>query len=333
MSNSGRNVEDPLAGKVRHPFWAALKWILFLLVLAFVGRHASRLWSDFNTQKLVVRWGWLAAAAAASALSWLPSVWFWRKLLAALGARPPIGPMLRAYYCGHLGKYVPGKAMVIAIRATMLSSWGVPAATTAYSVTLDTLTFMAAGVITVALLLPTIVAALPEAGAFAEISHNPWWRIIFPVIAIVGSIGGLAVLSRLSVRIANRLQGAVPAVGSLAQPVPVRTFAVGLLVYLAAWWLQGALVGLTLQGLSAAPVSWSDWPLWTGASAVSLVGGFVAVFAPGGLGVREGLLMELLRQQAGAQEAVAAALVLRAATLIGELVFAGAFYFRRSLVR
>jgi uncharacterized membrane protein YbhN (UPF0104 family) len=94
----------------------------------------------------------------------------------------------------------------------------------------------------------------------------------------------------------------------------------------AAWWLQGAALGLTLQALSPEPVDWSDWPLWTGASAVSLVGGFLAFFTPGGLGVREGLLMELLRHHVGAHEAVAAALVLRVITLVGELVASALLY-------
>ena len=66
--------------------------------------------------------------------------------------------------------------------------------------------------------------------------------------------------------------------------------------------------------------------LWTGAAAISMVGGFLAVFAPGGLGVREGLLMEILRHQAGPHEAVAAAVLLRAVNLAGELLVAGALY-------
>jgi uncharacterized membrane protein YbhN (UPF0104 family) len=310
----------------RNWLWPAAKWALFLVVLAFVGRHASRLWGEFDSENLQLRWGWLALAAAVSILGWLPSLWFWNRLLVQLGARVPLAQVARAYYAGHPGKYVPGKATVILIRAALLSAAGVPSALTAFTATLETLTCMAAGVVTAVLLLPWIVAELPQLQALAEFAARPAWRIAFPVAALIGSLCGLALLSHLSTRLARRMAVALPAVGSLGQPVPLRTFAAGLGVFLAAWWLQGATLGLTLQGLSSQPVSWSDWPLWTGASAVSLVAGFLAFFAPGGLGVREGLLMELLRQQVGPHEAVAAAVTLRAVTLVGELITAGVLY-------
>lgn len=303
--------------------WPAVKWGLFALVLYFVGRHAYRLWSDFDSHPLRLRWGWLAAAIVTSILVWLPSLWFWRRLLMVLGWRPSRLQLARAYYCSHPAKYAPGKALVIVLRATFLKSCGVPAATTAYTVTLETLTFMAAGIVTAVLLLPVVVAGLPQLRSLAEVAGHPIWRTASFVVAVLGSLGGLAVLSRLSVYFAKKMKGAVPAVGSLDQPISVPTFARGLGLFLGAWWLHGATLGLTLQALSPDSVDWSQWPLWTGAAAVSMVGGFLAVFAPGGLGVREGLLMELLRQQVGPHEAVAAAVLWRAVTLVGELLIAG----------
>jgi hypothetical protein len=57
-----------------------------------------------------------------------------------------------------------------------------------------------------------------------------------------------------------------------------------------------------------------------------MVGGFVAIFAPGGLGVREGLLMELLERELGPR-AVVVALLLRGVTLAGEVLVSGALYY------
>ena len=54
-------------------------------------------------------------AGIAYAVGWLPSVWFWRSLMGSLGGRVTFADAARAYYCGHLGKYVPGKAMVLVI--------------------------------------------------------------------------------------------------------------------------------------------------------------------------------------------------------------------------
>jgi len=76
------------------------------------------------------------------------------------------------------------------------------------------------------------------------------------------------------------------------------------MVFLAAWWIQGLTLGLTIQAVASEPVNWGNWPFWTGTAAVAMVGGFIAIFTPGGLGVREGLLMELLSRQLGPDEAV-----------------------------
>ncbi len=62
----------------------------------------------------------------------------------------------------------------------------------------------------------------------------------------------------------------------------------------------------------------SQWPLWTAAVAAAITGGFLAVFAPGGLGVREALLFEALKDQLGPQ-AVAVAVLMRVVSMIGEL--------------
>ena len=108
---------------------------------------------------------------------------------------------------------------------------------------------------------------------------------------------------------------------------PISTTAIGVVVFLAAWWIQGLALGLTIQAVSAEPVNWGDWPFWTGAAAVAVVGGFVAIFSPGGLGVREGLLMELLSRQLGPHEAVAVAMLLRGVMLAGEILAAVGLYY------
>jgi uncharacterized membrane protein YbhN (UPF0104 family) len=100
-----------------------------------------------------------------------------------------------------------------------------------------------------------------------------------------------------------------------------------MLFFFAAWWIQGLVLGLTIRAVSTAPLAWADWPFWTGTTALAMVGGFVAVFAPGGLGVREGLLMELLQHELGPHDAVLVALLLRGVSLAGEILAAGLLYY------
>lgn len=69
-----------------------------------------------------------------------------------------------------------------------------------------------------------------------------------------------------------------------------------LLLYLVYYNLSWFLFGLAFMFFvkSITPVSWSLYLSLTGAFAFSLTIGFLAVFVPGGLGVREGILVLLL---------------------------------------
>jgi hypothetical protein len=258
-------------------------------------------------------------------VAWLPSAWYWRKLLSTLGPTPAWPLLLRSYYCGHLGKYLPGKAAAIVIRTVLIKDAGISPAAAAFSVTVESATYMWAGTLLAIALFPCLAPHLPL--DIAAAADDPLRRAALFVVVICGGLIGLALLLRNYHRVAEMFRRAdgnetVARAGS-----PVRTSLTGAAVLLAAWWLQGLALGLTIQAVSKEAVSFADWPFWTATAAVAMVGGFVAVFTPGGLGVREGLLMELLSRQLGPHAAVLVAILLRGAALVGELLVAGALYY------
>src|SRR5262245_874985 len=306
--------------------WPVLKWGMFLVVLIFVARHGYKLWREVDQHPTRFNWGWLALAVVTSIVAWLPSAWYWWKLLLNLGMSPPWPQVLRAYFCGHLGKYVPGKAVAIVIRAALIRDAGVPAPAAAFTVTVESATYMWAGALLAIVLFPSLAPHLPEPIAAEFV--DPLRRSLLMAIVLCGGIAGLVVLTRGFHRLTDLFRSARPAsTASLKSGSLLQTTLAGVALFLAAWWLQGLTLGLTICAVSAEPVSWTDWPFWTGTAAVALVGGFVAVFTPGGLGVREGLLMELLSRQLGPHEAVVVALLMRGVALAGEFITAGALYY------
>lgn len=327
MNSDSAPLDAPRAARgLSKPIWALVKWALFAVVLAFVGRHAYRLWGQVDPQAVRLNWGWLALALVVSIAGWVPSAIFWRQLMAILNAHAPWLETLAAYYCGHLGKYVPGKATTLVVRAAMLRPCGVPAAVAAFAATMETLTYIAAGTATAVALLPRMLADAPRFRELAAGWSAGYLRLMFPLLAVAISVTGLVVFSRLSRWMARRVRARVPGAASLDQPVPARFYVASFAAFLAAWWLQGAVLGLTLQAISVEPVDWRRLPDWTGDSAVALVGGFLAVFAPGGLGVREGLLMELLHEQVGPHEAVLATVLVRVVSFVGEVLASATLY-------
>ena len=310
--------------------WPALKWSMFLLVLAFVAWHGWKLWKGFDQPAAPLKWGWLALAVVMSQLAWIPSLWYWRELMAALAAPAPWPQATRAYFCGTLGKYVPGKGVAVMIRSALLKDCGVPPATAALTVVVETLTFVWVGTVLALVLYPTMAPHLPRwlAGIIAADAVLRWSLI---VVVVCGGLFAFVAMMRSHRPLTDWFRGSseVPpdALGIPAGQLTPAFTGIGIVVFVAAWWIQGLTLGLTIHAVSGQPWNWGDWPYWTGSSAVAMVGGFLAFFAPGGLGVREGLLMELLERQLGPREAVLVALLLRGGSLVGEILAAVALYY------
>ncbi|MCA9004362.1 MAG: flippase-like domain-containing protein, partial [Planctomycetaceae bacterium] len=127
--------------------WA--RWLVAILVLLFVVRSffgAQRTLAEqggFTLRQLQVRW--LVVAGCIYFLALLPMGCYWILLLRRMGQ--PIGWYrgMTAYYVGHLGKYVPGKAMVVVLRAGLLGSARTNLTVAATSVFIETFTMMAVG--------------------------------------------------------------------------------------------------------------------------------------------------------------------------------------------
>lgn len=305
--------------------WPALKWGMFLIVLAFVAYHGFALWRQYDGKSTHVRWGWLGLAIATSVFAWLPSAWYWRRLLSELGVGARWPDVARAYYCGHLGKYVPGKAAVIVIRSALLRNAGVPATAAALTVTVESLTYMWAGALLLVALYPFLAPQV--AGRLGAAFGTTTVRVVLIVAVVYVGAFVLRTLMRSHRRLANAFRSVDPQTPTVPETRSLETSVAGVCVFLVAWWAQGLTLGLTIAAVSDGAIAWHDWPLWTATAAASLVGGFVAIFAPGGIGVREGLLMEILKGHVGPHEAVVIALLLRGVSLAGEILTAALLYY------
>lgn len=291
------------------------------VVLVFVGLRARDLWHEDELRRINLSPVWLLAAAAAYLVGWLPSAWYWRRIMAVFGERVTFADTARAYFCSHLGKYIPGKAGVLLIRAGMLKGRGHSAAVAAVTATFETLLLMGAG-LAIGLALfpltnwpPSIAGRLPHP-ALMPLGIAAAVGLCLPVIAFL--------LRTLAAIMTPRdLAGE-----KRVEKVDVKLVALGLGVFCLSWPLHGLSLGCTLAAFDPELFDLRDWPMWTGAVALSASVGFVAIFAPGGIGVREGLLMEILRIQPGVGErpAVIAAVLLRLVWVTAEILAAGGLY-------
>lgn len=257
--------------------------------------------------------GWLLAAAACYALGQLPSGVFWFRVLRVMGQMPHLGETLRAYYIGHLGKYVPGKAMVIVLRAGLIRSQRVTGTVAAVSVFVETLTMMAVGAFV--------------AGAIIAVLFRHQTMLLAGALAIMVA-AGLPTAPPLFRRIIRLLGVARGNAGIEAQIASInyRTLLAGWCGVAGGWALTGLSLWATLRGGGYGGVQPArELLVCVAAAALAVVAGFVSLI-PGGALVREAVLLELLAPTFGQAAALVAAVLARLVWLLSEVAISGILY-------
>jgi uncharacterized membrane protein YbhN (UPF0104 family) len=307
----------------------AVKAAVAVVVLWAVGRHVLRTWSDIRQHDvaLQVQPGWLVTAGALYLAGLSCSGWFYGRVVQASATPIGMAPAIRAYLISHLGKYVPGKAMVVVMRAGLSVPYGARAATAAIATFYETLVMMAAGGLVAALGFAVAGPSPP-----VETSLPGWGKLALPIYHVAGLLSfalSLAflviVLPPLFRRLSLLFSMPFPKVGPEALPVLTSgLLARGLCWSTAAWILLGCsqlAVARALASTSHGPDS-ALLPVVTASVALATVAGFVVAVLPGGLGVREGVLMVALGPSLGQDEAVVAALALRLVWVAAEALAA-----------
>jgi len=123
----------------------AAKVLIVALVAWFVRGTLLSAWRQIGEHPLQLHPAWLVLSGVIYLVALLPAGWYWHHILKTLGQEAGLGETLQAYYLGHLGKYVPGKAMVIILRTGLIRSHRVDTTLAVVSVFYETLTMMAVG--------------------------------------------------------------------------------------------------------------------------------------------------------------------------------------------
>jgi uncharacterized membrane protein YbhN (UPF0104 family) len=276
-----------------HRWLKPLEWGLALLVLAAIARYLVREWDRLASRPWDVDWALLGLGSALVVLAYSGFVLLWRHVVSSLGGRLTVADAHRIWYFGNLARYVPGKVLQLAGTAYLARAKGVSPVLTVGSVVVAQLFVIVAGLILTLAVLPGSGFPLPGGST-----------------ASLAVAGGLSVLlltplfdhaHRLGLRLAGRDEAHVR--------VPVKT-RLGLgLGYLAAWIVFG--LGFALFVRSVSDPAAGSIPALMGICTAGYLAGWVAVFVPGGLGVREGVYALLLAEVLPGPVAAAVAILSR----------------------
>jgi glycosyltransferase 2 family protein len=298
-----------------------LRLVIALIVALGVGK---RLWSEHERLSSLtqhIQFSWLAVAGITYIAGLSTCAFFWWWSIRDQGDRPGVLPTWTAYFAGHLGKYVPGKGLVVVIRAALLRDSHVSLATGAISCAHETLLMMATGALVAVVLLP--IVAYSSSGYLLATS-----------LVMLGGLGIPALPPAVSLW--SRLVTRSFPKGASVVTYQCRwsTVCCGALLIAGGWFLMGLSLVAVLQSMQCAGELierrglLGSVGLLTAIVALATVGGFLS-FLPGGLGSREWILVETLGPALGLErtgDAAVAALLLRVVWIVSELVGTGVFW-------
>jgi glycosyltransferase 2 family protein len=298
--------------------WPIAKAIAACALLTAIGQKFYDDLARLDRRHVEPRPLWLVASGALYFAGMLLSAWYWHHLLHVFGERPRFLTAVRAYYIGHLGKYVPGKAWALLLRGSFVrgpdTRFGVAIISSFYEV----LTTMAAG---------ALVAALVFAIDPPNVPGMDWHPLLTGLLLL--ALCGVPLLPGVFNFLVGRMAQRFQKVESFRLPrLRPLTLLVGLAATGAGWLLFGLGVWAMLQGVLPAPpeLSVQVWMRCAGSIGLAYVAGFLILFLPGGIGAREYFLLHLLAF-AGPETLIAVAvLLLRLVWTVVEVVAAALLF-------
>ncbi len=270
-----------------------------LLAVAGVGFVASKIsskWPEVRDRLEHVSAGWLGLGLALAVLGMVAIALAWRPVLIALGA-PAVSraTVVRWYFVGEIGKYVPGGIWTVVGRAELSRRGGLPRSAAYGSVALSLLLLELGAACVAAVALPLGGVAHHSGAAWLVVLLLPVGLAVLHPKVLGASLKGIAKVTHREV--------------SLTIP-PFATMLRLLAGYVPAWLFIGTGTWAITRSLDP------HAPFGTvfAAAIVSWIVGFLLVPVPGGVGVREGAFTALVVLPGGV--AAASALLARVAFML-----------------
>lgn len=286
-----------------------LRLVLATLVLGAVAYALAKNWPAVSSELRQVDPGALVLSSAFGLLAPLLTLMGWRRLLADLGSPLHLAPASGVFFIGQLGKYLPGSVWSVLAQAEMGARLRIPRRRSGVVALISIGMAAATGLLVGLPALPLLLGRDDIGGVWVSVLLMvPLLVVLFSPRLLNWAIGlGLRILRRDPLE--HRLSGRaiVETVGW----------------FILAWCSTGAHLMVLTRSIGGEAVSARDLVLGAGSGyCLAAVLGMASFFLPAGVGVREGLLVLILRPILGPAGAAAAVVLSRFLLTIGDLVWA-----------
>jgi glycosyltransferase 2 family protein len=273
------DIDQKMTGQFNYRL--VLKWIIAFAIFVFLGKMVWDNWNQVKDVPFTLRPFPFILSTFIFAFSYFIQVWAWYLITLKLKIAVSFPETIKSWFYSQLGKYLPGKVWLLLSRFYFYESKGMSRKGISVALYLE----MVAVIVAAALIFLASLIFLNEIELFSPKSQFLWLVPGFILVAFIFLHPWVLqnILNWVLVRL-NR------------EPISLSISYLDVLWILficVVAWLVGGL-GFYLFVDSMYPVALQSILFLTGALAISSTLGLIAIFAPSGLGVREGALVYLL---------------------------------------
>ena len=290
--------------------------VLAVLVLGFVGRSIVSNWGELSSLDVTLHPKplWIVMAAVTVWITYALLIEAWRRILLGWNQSLRFDQAVPIWCLSNLGRYLPGKVWSIAGLAVLAQRVGVAGWAAAGSALAMQALAVGTGALVVAIWAPTAAAPTIEASSAA--------RLLSPVLLVISALVAFAAVAALAWKPLANIVARVAGPKFELRPLPASTALIAASVTLASWLAYGVAFWLLAHGLFDA--GQLTLQVSIGVFAAGYIVGLLALFAPGGVGMRElvfiALLGPLMRYDVALALAVASRLLLTGTEIGAALV-------------
>jgi uncharacterized membrane protein YbhN (UPF0104 family) len=259
-----------------------VKTLLVGIILFFIIRNLYSNLDKLGELDLQLNYPYLIISLIALLLAWIATVWSLQRLFAALSYDIPFSDVYTIYFRSIAGKYIPGKLWQIAGSTYLAAKRGIPEGISVTSFVMGQSYSVLSGL--------TLAGCM---GAFGLLDASK--SLMSPLKWTSVLVVALMLIFALRPDLTERLINLVLRLFNRKRIRIELKFAKALEIFLlfgGCWFIFGFAFWLFTNSLVSTKISlYIDL---TAIQSAAMVIGFLSLFAPGGLGVREGILVLLL---------------------------------------
>jgi uncharacterized membrane protein YbhN (UPF0104 family) len=289
-----------------------VKWIIVVAIFVFLGKMVWDNWNQVKDASFTFEVFPLLLSTLIFVFSYFIQISAWYMITLKLGIALPIQETLESWFYSQLGKYLPGKVWVLLGRFYSYESKGKSKKAILIALYLETVTMIVAA----GLMFLVAIIFFREVRPFYIGRQSMWMVLLF-------LSGFLSLHPRVLQKILNWILVQLKR-ETISLTISYSNILWILFVCIISWIVGG--VGFYFFVDSVYPMAPQYILFLTGALAISSTLGLIAIFAPSGLGVREGALVYILSFMMATPVAVIISILTRIWMTLVEIGLIGMVY-------